>query len=50
MIADGAGATLSCFAEGVVMFAFMPLDERMAVARRAVNWAGSTEEVKTILK
>jgi hypothetical protein len=41
------------FAEGVVVFAFedlMPLDERMAVARRAVNWAGSTVEIKTILK
>ena len=41
------------FAEGVVVFAFddlMPLDERMAVARRAVNWAGSTVDVKTILK
>ena len=31
------------FAQGVVVFAFedlMPLDERMAVATRAVNWAG----------
>lgn len=37
------------FAQGVVVFAFedlMPLQERMAVARRAVNWAGSTVESK----
>jgi hypothetical protein len=41
------------FAEGVVVFAFEdlpPVDERMAVARRAVNWTGSTVEIKTILK
>ena len=41
------------FAQGVVVFAFedlMPLDERMAVARRAVNWAGSTVEIKAISK
>ena len=41
------------FAQGVVVFAFedlMPLDERMAVARRAVNWVGSTVEIKSISK
>jgi hypothetical protein len=41
------------FAQGVVMFAFeglLPLDERLAVARRAVNWAGSTVEIKAISK
>jgi hypothetical protein len=41
------------FAQGVVAFAFedlMPLDKRLAVARRAVNWAGSTVEVKAISK
>ena len=41
------------FAQGVVVFAFedlMPLDKRMAVARRAVSWAGSTVEIKAISK
>jgi hypothetical protein len=41
------------FAQGVVVFAFeglMPLDQRLAVARRAVNWAGSTMETKAISK
>ena len=41
------------FAQGVVLFAFedlMPLDQRLAVARRAVNWAGSTIEIKAISK
>lgn len=41
------------FAQGVVVFAFedlLPLDERMAVARRAMNWADSTVEIKTISK
>lgn len=41
------------FAQGVVVFAFedlMPPDERMAVATRAVNWAGSTVEIKAISK
>ena len=41
------------FAQGVVIFAFeelMPLDHRMAAARRAVNWAGSTVEIKAISK
>lgn len=41
------------FAQGVVIFAFedlMPLDQRMAAARRAVNWAGSTVEIKAISK
>jgi hypothetical protein len=41
------------FAQGVVVFAFeglMPLDQRLAVARRAVNWAGSTIETKAISK
>jgi len=41
------------FAQGVVVFAFedlMPMDERIAVARRAVNWAGSTVEIKAISK
>ena len=41
------------FTQGVVVFAFedlMPLDERMAVTRRAVNWASSTVEIKEISK
>jgi hypothetical protein len=41
------------FAEGVVMFAFedlMPLDERLTIAKRAVNWADSTVEIKGISK
>lgn len=41
------------FAQGVVVFAFedlMPLDERVAVATRAVNWAGSTVKTKAISK
>ena len=41
------------FAQGVVVCAFedlMPLDERQAVARRAVNWADSTVEIKAISK
>jgi hypothetical protein len=41
------------FTQGVVMFGFedlMPTDKRLAVARRAVNWADSTVEVKTISK
>jgi hypothetical protein len=41
------------FAEGVVVFAFedlMPPQQRLAVARRAVNWAGSTIEIKAISK
>lgn len=41
------------FAQGVVVFAFeglMPLDQRIAVARRAVNWAGSTIESTAISK
>ena len=41
------------FAQGVVVFAFedlMPLDQRIAVARRALNWAGSTIEIKPISK
>ena len=41
------------FAQGVVVFAFedlMPLDQRMVVARRAVNWADSTVEIQAISK
>ena len=41
------------FAQGVVTFAFedlMPPADRLAVARRAVSWAGSTMEVKAISK
>jgi hypothetical protein len=41
------------FAQGVVVFAFeelMPLDQRIAVARRAVNWAGSTVKARSISK
>ena len=41
------------FAQGVVAFAFEDLmtpDQRMAVARRAVNWAGSTVEIKALSK
>ena len=41
------------FAQAVVVFAFedlMPLDQRMAVARRAVSWASSTVESKAISK
>jgi hypothetical protein len=41
------------FAQGVVTFAFedrMPPADRLAVARRAVNWAGSTIEIKAISK
>lgn len=41
------------FAQGVVIFAFedlMPLDQRMATARRAVNWARSTAEIKAVSK
>jgi hypothetical protein len=35
------------------VFAFedlMPPEQRLAVARRAVNWAGSTIEIKAISK
>jgi len=41
------------FAQGVVAIAFhdlMPPDARVAAARRAVNWAGSTVEIKAISK
>jgi hypothetical protein len=41
------------FAQGVVVFAFedlMSVDERKAVARRAVSWAESTVEVKAFSK
>src|SRR6266446_7201654 len=41
------------FAQGVVVIAFedlMPPEHRSAVARRAVNWAGSTIEIKAISK
>jgi hypothetical protein len=41
------------FAQGVVMLAFeglMPPGERLAVARRAVNWADSTVEINAISK
>jgi len=41
------------FAQGVVVFAFedlMPLDQRMAVTRRAVNWAGSTVAIRATSK
>lgn len=41
------------FAQGVVAFAFeglMPPDERLVVARRAMNWADSTVEIKAISK
>lgn len=41
------------FAQGVVLFAFedlMPTEERKALARRAVNWAGSTVEVNAMSK
>jgi len=41
------------FAQGVVVFAFedlMPPEDRLAVARRAVNWADSTIETKAISK
>jgi len=41
------------FAQGVVVFAFeelMPPDKRIAVARRAVNWADATVEIKSIPK
>ena len=41
------------FAQGVVVFAFedlLPQEQRLAVARRAVNWAGSTIEIKAISK
>ncbi len=41
------------FAQGVVAFAFedlMHTDERLMMARRAVNWAGSTTEIKDTQK
>jgi len=41
------------FAQGVVVIAFqnlMPPDERLLAARRAVNWADSTVEIKEISK
>lgn len=41
------------FAQGVVVFAFedlMSVDERKAVARRAVSWAESTVEIKAMSK
>ena len=41
------------FAQGVVVFAFqdlMPPEHRLAVAHRAVNWAGSTIKTKAISK
>lgn len=41
------------FAQGVVMFAFedlMPEGEKLVVARRAMNWADSTVEIKAISK
>jgi len=41
------------FAQGVVVFAFEDLmseDDRLTMARRAVNWAGSTIEIRDIQK
>jgi hypothetical protein len=41
------------FAQGVVMFAFedlLPDGERVAVAKRAISWAGSTVNVKGLAK
>jgi len=41
------------FAQGVVAIAFQNLmtpDERLVVAKRAVNWAGSTVDIKAIAK
>ena len=41
------------FAQGVVIFAFeelLPERERIAVANRAVTWAGSTVDIKSLTK
>ena len=41
------------FAQGVVLFAFeelLPKGERMAVAKRAVTWADSTVDAKSVAK
>jgi hypothetical protein len=41
------------FAQGVVIFAFedlLPEGERMAVAKRAVTWADSTVDAKSVAK
>ena len=41
------------FAQGVVMFAFedlMHTDKKLAVARRAVNWADSTIDIRAFSK
>jgi len=41
------------FAQGVVIFAFedlLPDGERMAVAKRAVTWADSTVDAKSVAK
>ena len=40
------------FAQGVVMLAFeelLPVQQRLAVARRAVTWADSTVEVRNVV-
>src|SRR5260370_36857326 len=39
------------FAQGVVMLAFedlLPMDQRLAMTKRAVNWADSTIDVKQV--
>lgn len=39
------------FAQGVVMFAFedlMPIEQRIILAKRAVNWADATVEIKPV--
>lgn len=41
------------FAEGVAWLAFqdlMPLQQRLAIAKRAVNWADSTVEIERLAK
>ena len=41
------------FAQGVVMLAFedlLPTDQRLAMTKRAVNWADSTIDVKQVAK
>jgi hypothetical protein len=41
------------FAQGVVMFAFedlMPVEQRLTLAKRAVNWADATVEIERVEK
>jgi hypothetical protein len=41
------------FAQGVVMFAFedlMPVEQRLILAKRAVNWADATVEIERVEK